>query len=70
MTMNFHCRDTAWVSWLNIGILLTTLSLALYNASKDDIATYFAYAYAAISICVLVRFRVPFSPLILTIRIA
>jgi len=70
MTMNFHCWDAAWVSWLNIGILLTTLSLALYNASKDNIATYFAYAYAVISICVLVRSKISFSPLTLTIHAA
>ncbi|KAG6891372.1 hypothetical protein C0992_008083 [Termitomyces sp. T32_za158] len=46
---------SAWVSWLNISILLGTLALALFNASKDEIATRFAYGYAIISICVLVR---------------
>lgn len=46
----------AWVSWMNIAILLATLSLALYNGSKDAIATSFAYVYAAISICTLVCF--------------
>lgn len=50
----------AWVSWLNISVLLGALSLALFNASKDQIARDFAYAYALISIGVLVReFYVP-----------
>jgi len=44
----------AWVSWLNISVLLATLSLGLFNASKDDIARRFAYVYAVISVCVLV----------------
>ena len=44
----------AWVSWLNLSILLGTLSLALFNASKDYIARSFAYTYAVISIGVLV----------------
>lgn len=46
----------AWVSWMNVAILLATLSLALYNGSKDAIATSFAYVYAVISICTLVCF--------------
>ena len=46
----------AWVSWLNISVLLATLSLGLFNASKDDVARRFAYVYAVISVCVLVRF--------------
>jgi len=46
----------AWVSWLNISVLLATLSLGLFNASKDVIARRFAYVYAVISVCVLVRF--------------
>ncbi len=45
----------AWVSYLNIAVLIGTLSLALFNASKDQIARNFAYIYAAISVGVLVR---------------
>lgn len=44
----------AWVSWLNLSILIGALALALFNASKDDIARNFAYAYALISAGVLV----------------
>ena len=44
----------AWVSWLNISILLGTLALALFNASRDKIATNFAIFYAVVSIAVLV----------------
>ncbi|KAF5359384.1 hypothetical protein D9756_003626 [Leucocoprinus leucothites] len=50
----WFANERTWVSWLNIAVLLATLSLALFNASKDDIATYFAYTYALVSICVLV----------------
>jgi hypothetical protein len=45
---------SAWVSWLNISVLLAALALGLFNASKDDIARRMAYVYAVISICVLV----------------
>ena len=36
-------------------MLIGTLSLALFNASKDQVARNFAYVYAAISVGVLVR---------------
>lgn len=42
------------MSWLNLSILIGALALALFNASKDDIARNFAYAYALISAGVLV----------------
>ena len=45
----------AWISYLNIAVLIATLALALFNASKDQIARDFAYTYAAISVGVLVR---------------
>jgi hypothetical protein len=44
----------AWVSYLDAAILIGTLALALFNAAKDDITRYFAYAYALISVGVLV----------------
>ena len=44
----------AWISWLNVSILLATLSLGLFNASKDDIARKFSYVYAFISVATLV----------------
>jgi hypothetical protein len=47
----------AWISWLNLSVLLGTLALALFNASEDVVARQFAYAYALISIGVLVNAR-------------
>ena len=48
----FNCL--AWLSYLNVGMLIGTLALALFNASEDTIAQNFAYLYALISIGVLV----------------
>jgi len=50
----WFANERTWVSWLNISVLLGTLSLALFNASKDQIARNFAFAYAGVSIGVLV----------------
>jgi len=50
----WFANERTWVSWLSISVLLATLALGLFNASKDDIARKFAYVYAFISICVLV----------------
>ncbi|THH00373.1 hypothetical protein EW026_g2142 [Hermanssonia centrifuga] len=51
----WFANERTWVSYLNIAVLIGTLSLALFNASKDQIARNFAYIYAAISVGVLVR---------------
>lgn len=48
-------RHIAWISYLDVAILLGTFSLALFNGSKDQIARNFAYAYAAISVGILVN---------------
>jgi uncharacterized membrane protein YidH (DUF202 family) len=50
----WFANERTWISWLSMSILLSALSLGLFNASKDDIARHFAYTYAFISICVLV----------------
>ncbi|TFK27493.1 hypothetical protein FA15DRAFT_666341 [Coprinopsis marcescibilis] len=50
----WFANERTWISWLNQGIILTALSIALFNGSKDEIARYFAYVYAAISIATLV----------------
>ena len=47
----------AWISYLNISLLLGTMAITLFNASRDPIATRFAYTYAAISIGILVSTR-------------
>ncbi|KAF9456751.1 hypothetical protein BDZ94DRAFT_1274865 [Collybia nuda] len=49
----WFANERTWVAWLNVSVLLGTLSLALFNASKDQIATNFAYIYALTSIGVL-----------------
>lgn len=46
--------SSAWVSYLNIGVLIGTLALALFNASKDNVAKNFAYFYAAVSVGIIV----------------
>lgn len=45
----------AWLSWLNAAILIATFAVALFNASRDPVARAFAYVYAALSVCILVR---------------
>ncbi|EGN98828.1 hypothetical protein SERLA73DRAFT_181498 [Serpula lacrymans var. lacrymans S7.3] len=50
----WFANERTWVSWLNLSVLIGTLALALFNASKDSIARNFAYIYALISIGVLV----------------
>ena len=52
-----HRVVPAWVSYLNMSILIGTLAVALFNASKDPIASNFAYVYALISIGILVGIR-------------
>jgi len=46
----WFANERTWVSYLNIGVLIGTLALALFNASKDDVARNFAYFYAIVSI--------------------
>ncbi|KAG2154019.1 hypothetical protein DEU56DRAFT_907479 [Suillus clintonianus] len=50
----WFANERTWISWLNLAVLLGTLALALFNASKDVVARRFAYTYALISIAVLV----------------
>lgn len=49
-----------------MAVLIGTLALALFNASKDDISRYFAYAYAVISVGILVRVSHPSGMLVIT----
>jgi hypothetical protein len=46
----------AWLAWLNNAIIIATMAVALFNASKDQVARNFAYFYALVSVGVLVRF--------------
>jgi hypothetical protein len=50
----WFANERTWVSYLNMAILIGTLSVALFNASKDPIARNFAYVYAVISIGILI----------------
>ncbi|KAL1739823.1 hypothetical protein HDZ31DRAFT_48737 [Schizophyllum fasciatum] len=50
----WFANERTWISWLNMAVLLGTLSIALFNASKDKVARYFAYIYALISIGTLI----------------
>jgi len=50
----WFANERTWISWLNLSVLLGTLALALFNASRDVVARNFAYIYALISIGVLV----------------
>ena len=59
--VNTHRTVPAWVSYLNMAILIGTLSVALFNASKDPIARNFAYVYSGISVGILVRPLLPYS---------
>ncbi|OAX42471.1 hypothetical protein K503DRAFT_766740 [Rhizopogon vinicolor AM-OR11-026] len=49
----WFANERTWISWLNLSVLLGTLALALFNASRDAVARNFAYIYALISIGVL-----------------
>ncbi|KAI0342739.1 hypothetical protein BDW22DRAFT_1484311 [Trametopsis cervina] len=50
----WFANERTWVSYLNVSILVGTLSLALFNASKDQVAKNMAYAYAIISVGTLI----------------
>ncbi|CAG8632833.1 14577_t:CDS:2 [Acaulospora colombiana] len=50
---NMYRMFSAWISYLNIALLLAMLALTLFNASPDEISKKFAYTYALISIGVL-----------------
>lgn len=60
-------RITAWVAYLQTSVLIGTLALALFNTSKDSIARNLAYAYAGLSVAVLVR-RAAFHPFIMPFK--
>ncbi|EKM57813.1 uncharacterized protein PHACADRAFT_251676 [Phanerochaete carnosa HHB-10118-sp] len=64
----WFANERTWVSYLNIAVLIGTLSLALFNASKDQIARNFAYTYAAISVGVLIYGYVVYQRRITMIR--
>ncbi|KAJ7077144.1 hypothetical protein B0H15DRAFT_862511 [Mycena belliarum] len=64
----WFANERTWVAWLNIAVLIGTLALALFNASKDQIARNFAYLYALISVGVLVYGYVLYQHRITKIR--
>jgi len=64
----WFANERTWVSWLNIAVLIGTLALALFNASKDSVARNFAYLYAAISVGTLIYGYVIYQHRITMIR--
>ncbi|KAJ7859146.1 hypothetical protein B0H14DRAFT_2747223, partial [Mycena olivaceomarginata] len=64
----WFANERTWVAWLNIAVLIGTLALALFNASKDQIARNFAYLYALISVGVMVYGYVLYQHRITKIR--
>ncbi|PCH42045.1 hypothetical protein WOLCODRAFT_137659 [Wolfiporia cocos MD-104 SS10] len=50
----WFANERTWIAYLNTSVLVGTLALALFNASKDQIARNIAYSYAAISVGILV----------------
>ncbi|KAJ7679000.1 hypothetical protein DFH06DRAFT_1265797 [Mycena polygramma] len=64
----WFANERTWVAWLNISVLIGTLALALFNASKDQIARNFAYIYALISIGVMIYGYVLYQRRITKIR--
>jgi len=49
----WFANERTWISYLNLSILLGGLALALFNASRDEIARMFAVVYATIGVGVL-----------------
>ncbi|KAF8338423.1 hypothetical protein F5887DRAFT_1077927 [Amanita rubescens] len=50
----WFANERTWISWLSNSVILASFSVALFNASKDEIAKRFAYVYALISVGVLI----------------
>jgi len=64
----WFANERTWVSYLNMSVLIGTLAVALFNASKDPIARNFAYVYAVISVGILVYGYVLYQHRITMIR--
>ncbi|KDQ19377.1 hypothetical protein BOTBODRAFT_437715 [Botryobasidium botryosum FD-172 SS1] len=64
----WFANERTWISYLNISLLLGTLSLALFNASNDSVARNFAITYAIISVGVIVYGYVTYQKRITMIR--
>ncbi|KAI1797025.1 hypothetical protein LXA43DRAFT_1089548 [Ganoderma leucocontextum] len=50
----WFANERTWISYLQTAVLIGTLAFALFNASKDQVVRNFAYAYAILSIGVVV----------------
>ncbi|TFY76667.1 hypothetical protein EWM64_g7346 [Hericium alpestre] len=50
----WFANERTWISYLNMSILIGALAVALFNASKDDVARNFAYLYAVVSVGILI----------------
>jgi len=50
----WFANERTWVAYVNVSVLLGTLAMALFNASKNAVARNFAFIYAVISVGVLI----------------
>jgi len=50
----WFANERTWISYLNISVLIGAMAMALFNASKDQVARNFAYTYAAISVGIMI----------------
>jgi len=64
----WFANERTWVSYLNLSILLGTLSMALFNASRDSVSRFFGYIYALISMAILIYGYVVYQRRITRIR--
>ncbi|THH15347.1 hypothetical protein EW146_g5129 [Bondarzewia mesenterica] len=64
----WFANERTWISYLSMSILIGTLAVALFNASKDQIARNFAYTYAAISVGIMIYGYVVYQHRITMIR--
>ncbi|KAI0822523.1 hypothetical protein BC628DRAFT_1388935 [Trametes gibbosa] len=64
----WFANERTWIAYLQTSVLVGTLALALFNASKDEIARNLAYAYAGLSVAVLVYGYIVYQHRITMIR--
>ncbi|KAI0034193.1 hypothetical protein K488DRAFT_77356 [Vararia minispora EC-137] len=64
----WFANERTWISYLSMSILIGTLAVALFNASRDDVARYFAYFYALVSVGILIYGYVLYQHRITKIR--
>jgi len=64
----WFANERTWVAYTNLGVLLGTLAIALFNASEDPLSRYFGYFYALVSCGVVVYGYVVYQQRVTLIR--